>query len=142
MGIQQVSEWFRGNQRVPTNGKSADLQGENDVILVSIEKHGSRENSRRELRESLLRALQKRSGIDACNACGRFTIVATPSLGGLLVILTLFDFLGQAFFFAQLLETSEHLFDAFAATSLDSNRHREEVLTETSLRNEHETRAS
>ena len=89
-----------------------------------------------------LRAPQERSGIDASDTGCRLAIISTTTLGGLLIVLALFDFLGQAFFFAQLLETSEHLFDAFAATGLDSNRHLEEVLTETSRSFEHEARAS
>ena len=89
-----------------------------------------------------LRAPQERSGIDASDTGCRLAIISTTTLGGLLIVLALFDFLGQAFFFAQLLETSEHLFDAFAATGLDSNRHLGEVLTETSQRIGHETHAS
>jgi len=128
MGNQQVSEWFRGtkeSQRPEPNWK----QGENGEELVSIEEHGLRENSRRELIETRLRAREELSRIDASHASSRLAVIATTTLGGLLVVLALFDFLGQAFFFAQLLETSEHLFDAFAATGLDSNRHLVKFLT-------------
>ena len=48
---------------------------------------------------------------------------AAFALGGLLVELLALDVLGQAFLFAELLETPHHLLDALAATGLDPNRH-------------------
>ena len=59
----------------------------------------------------------------------RLAIISTTTLRGLLIVLSLLDFLGQPFLFAQLLETPEHLFDTLAATGLDSNRHLVKFLT-------------
>ena len=70
----------------------------------------------------------ERSTTTAQDACRRLAIIPATSLGRLFVILPFLDFLGQPFFFAQLLETSEHLFDTLAATGFDSNGHLVKVL--------------
>jgi len=49
--------------------------------------------------------------------------LSSVPLGGLLEVLTLLHVLREAFFFAELLETAEHLLRTLATASLDSNRH-------------------
>ena len=73
-------------------------------------------------------SLAESSTTAAKDACCRLAIISATALRGLLVVLSLLDFLGQPFFFAQLLETSKHLFDTLAATGFDSNRHLVKVL--------------